>query len=188
MSRHVATQFPGAGSWPWNVYECGPQALVHVRRVPYPIALMLALALTLRTTFFDRRNPRLANSSDTLRATFSIWVHPDGLFSTRNQPIGVRENSPTFTIVPPLFFLYSNLMVGQMSSHWGVVLISILFKIFSSSIWFISHHTLSWYRVVIFLLLFFHDDSFSSQSLINLNEIAFEYFRNFIIFFRISKD
>lgn len=139
VSRHVATQFPGVGSWPWNVYECGPQALVHVRRVPYPIALILALALTLRTTFFDRRNPRLANSSDTLRATFSIWVHPDGLFSTRNQPIGVRENSPTFTNVPPLFFLYSNLMVGQMSSHWGVVSISILFKIFSSSIWSISH-------------------------------------------------
>lgn len=157
---HVATQFPGAGSWPWNVYECGPQALVHVRRVPYSITLMLALALTFWTTFFDRRNPLLANSSDTLRATFSIWVHPDGLFSTRNQPIGVRENSPTFTIVPPLFFLYSNLMVGQMSSHWGVVSISILFKIFSSSIWSINY-TSSWYKVMIFFFFFFHNDSFS---------------------------
>ena len=60
--------------------------------------------------------------SNTLRATFSSWLHPDGLFSPRNRPIRDRGNSPGSTsIVPPLLLPCSDLMAGQISSHRGVV-------------------------------------------------------------------
>ena len=73
-------------------------ALVHFRSDDRTLALG-------RATFHDRQNPHVASQlrSNTLRATFSSWLHPDGLFSTRNRPIRDGGNSPGSTsIVPPL--------------------------------------------------------------------------------------